>query len=155
MKPKNIEDFIPLMIVDTAELDEYKCDLVDELAIGNNHPIYYFSEKLEVSLTLKIDFSLSANQILPSVFQIPVNIVAARFAEHRSVLLKYPPNLLQPKLDVLLRYNVDRQSILNCENTFKMHANKIEEIICKLKSDGFDKISSWMIILPKSPEHNK
>ena len=55
MDPKNIEDFIPLMIVDTAVLDEYKCSLVDKFAIGSNHPIYYFSEKLEVSLALKID----------------------------------------------------------------------------------------------------
>ncbi|XP_055313465.1 uncharacterized protein LOC129574886 isoform X2 [Sitodiplosis mosellana] len=133
MKPKNIEDFIPLMSVDTAVLDEYRCKLEKQFTIGRDHPIYYFSEQLEI----------------------PANVVATQFAEHRIVFLKYAPQLLQPKLDVLLQHDVDRSSILNCQNTFKFSVKKIEEVICKLKRDGFDKISSWMIILPDSPEHDK
>lgn len=48
MKPKNIEDFIPLMIADTISLEKYQFNLENCYAIESNHPIYYFSEKLEV-----------------------------------------------------------------------------------------------------------
>lgn len=50
MEPINVADFIPLMNADTSELENYKYILEEYNAIGSNHPIYHFSEKLEVSL---------------------------------------------------------------------------------------------------------
>lgn len=82
-------------------------------------------------------------------------MVAARFTENRAIFFKNSPDLLESKLNVMLKHDVDRASILKCQYTFKLSVHQIEEIICKLKNDGLDRISSWMIIPKKSPEHNK
>lgn len=52
MQPKKIDDFIPLMRVDTSELKDYKTDLKSYNSIGLNHPIYYFSEQLKVLISV-------------------------------------------------------------------------------------------------------
>lgn len=49
MEPSHIEHFIPLMRVEAADLENYKCRIVENNAIGSAHPIYYFSTKLDVS----------------------------------------------------------------------------------------------------------
>lgn len=56
MMPKQIDDFIPLLSVETSTLEAYKCSLekCKEKAIGRDHPIYYFSEKLNVWKTFII-----------------------------------------------------------------------------------------------------
>lgn len=54
MQPKRIDDFIPLMKVETSELEDYKMGLESYNSIGSNHPIYYFSEKLKVNFFLLI-----------------------------------------------------------------------------------------------------
>lgn len=46
MDPINIDDFIPLLAIETDELQNYKC--MFHKSIGRDHPIYYFSEKLNV-----------------------------------------------------------------------------------------------------------
>lgn len=50
MKPKHIDDFIPLISVETSVLETYKCSLKTANIDTNssNHPIYYFSERLNV-----------------------------------------------------------------------------------------------------------
>lgn len=52
MQPKNVEDFIPLVSADATELDQYKSTLECHNVLGVNHPIYYFSEQLKVSILL-------------------------------------------------------------------------------------------------------
>lgn len=53
MEPKQIDDFIPLIDAETSTLEAYKCALKTAKinAIGSNHPIYYFSERLNVRVT--------------------------------------------------------------------------------------------------------
>lgn len=77
----------------------------------------------------------------------PANVVAAHFAENG---IGFDQIQLESKLDVLLKYNVDRESILNSKKTFRYSAERIEEEICQLKSKGFHKISSWMIFDSKA-----
>lgn len=50
MMPKQIDDFIPLISVETSILEAYKCILNNGKvnSIGSDHPIYYFSERLNV-----------------------------------------------------------------------------------------------------------
>lgn len=48
MMPKNIDDFIPLLSVEKSILEAYKCTLKNSNLIGSDHPIYYFSERLNV-----------------------------------------------------------------------------------------------------------
>ncbi|XP_031621664.1 uncharacterized protein LOC116339767 [Contarinia nasturtii] len=120
MEPKNINDFIPLLSVPTSELNSYKCHLKTHNTIAKNHPIYYFSEKLNM----------------------PVSVVAARFAQN---YIGFDQCELDRKLDVLMKHNVDKDSIFNYKDTFKYSADKIDKKICKLKNDGLEIISSWMI----------
>lgn len=82
-------------------------------------------------------------------------MVAAHLVEHKDVFLKGKVGLLKPKLDVLLKYEVDHMSILNCKQTFRLSVRKIEEIVNKLKNNGIKKISSWMVIPEGSPEYEK
>ncbi|XP_031640728.1 uncharacterized protein LOC116352346 [Contarinia nasturtii] len=124
MKPNNIADFIPLLIADAIVLENYKRDLIKLQAIGNDHPIYYFSSKLEI----------------------PVTEVAAGFAARSKVFLKILPNTLKPKLNVLLKHGVDRTTILSNSTVFKAYS--VEKIVHKIKSlkkTGIDKISASMI----------
>lgn len=57
MKPKNINDFIPLMSVTTTKLNQYKWNVKynSNNMVGENHIIYYFSEKLNVSYQIECD----------------------------------------------------------------------------------------------------
>lgn len=89
------------------------------------------------------------------LLQIPPTIVAARFAESNQIFLEYEPNLLKPKLDVLVKYDVDPMSILNCKMTFRHSVETIEEIIRKLQNSGIEKISSWMIFSFHRTDHDK
>ncbi|XP_031617293.1 uncharacterized protein LOC116337108 isoform X2 [Contarinia nasturtii] len=131
MKPNNIADFIPLLVADAIVLEKYKRDLVELNAIGNDHPIYYFSAKLEI----------------------PVTEVAASFAAKSEVFLKTMPNVLKPKLDVLLKHGVDRTTILSCSRVFKLNSvAQIDHRIKSLKKTGLDKISTYMINKLYSPE---
>lgn len=57
MQPKHIEDFVPLMSVDTDELREYKTNLEKDKSIGADHPIYYFSNSLNVNSILQTLFN--------------------------------------------------------------------------------------------------
>lgn len=55
MDPRHIDDFLPLICVDKIELEKFKEILEEqELYESSENPIYYFSEKLSVSL-LHID----------------------------------------------------------------------------------------------------
>ncbi|XP_031636836.1 uncharacterized protein LOC116349497 isoform X2 [Contarinia nasturtii] len=124
MKPNNIADFIPLLIADAIVLEKYKRDLVELNAIGNDHPIYYFSAKLEI----------------------PVTEVAASFAAKSEVFFKTMPNVLKPKLDVLLKHGVDRTTILSFSTIYKLYSvAQIDHRIKSLKKTGLDKISAYMI----------
>ncbi|XP_031616833.1 uncharacterized protein LOC116336809 isoform X3 [Contarinia nasturtii] len=124
MKPNNIADFIPLLIADAIVLEKYKRDLVDFNAIGNDHPIYYFSAKLKI----------------------PVTEVAASFAAKSEVFLKTMPNVFKTTLDVLLKHGVDRTTILSCSKVFKHYSvAQIDHRIKSLKKIGLDKISTYMI----------
>ncbi|XP_031619216.1 uncharacterized protein LOC116338226 [Contarinia nasturtii] len=134
MQPKNMNDFIPLMIVDISELQTYKCKLESEQFIGNNHPIYYFSEKLNI----------------------PASKVADRFGKRSEVFLTHKTDILKLKLDVLVKHDVDRESILNCKLTFMRYsAKRIEEIIYEIKRNGVDHILSYMIHNYRNPKVDK
>lgn len=148
MKPKSIEDFIPMMEIDSSELINY-IDRCQEL-------IYYFSEKLNVSLTYRFPFSQFNNSFhFVHCPQIPAGVVAAHMTEHRDVFFKGRTTMLKRKLDVLLEHHVDPLTILNCRMTFRISINKIKEIIGNLQNNGIEKISSWMIIPNETPEYIK
>lgn len=68
MRPKQIEDFIPLMSVDADELREYKTNLERDNSIGSDHPIYYFSERLNVSFVLHDGYSFNCHSLSNSIF---------------------------------------------------------------------------------------
>lgn len=91
----------------------------------------------------------------PLLLQITATVVAAHFAENKQIFFNYEPNLLKPKLDVLLKYSVDPMSILNCKMTFRHSVETIEEIIRKLQNSGIEKISSWMIFSFLRSDHDK
>lgn len=52
MDPRHIDDFLPLICVNKAELQKFKSILEEqELYESSENPIYYFSERLKVGLT--------------------------------------------------------------------------------------------------------
>lgn len=53
MKPKYIDDFFPLVEIETKALERYKRRIINEGNTGENNHIYYFSEKLNVNLFKK------------------------------------------------------------------------------------------------------
>lgn len=163
MLPKKIEDFIPLMCADSFELSNYKTFLECHNSIGLAHPIYYFSEQLNVIILhfqshLWPIFLFTLTKLCKNLllfFQIPPEIVAGRFAESKQVFFELEPYILKTKLNILLKYDVEPMSILNCKTTFKQSDEIIQEILCKLQSNGIDKISSWMIFSSSRPDHEK
>lgn len=70
MMPKQIDDFIPLIGVETSVLEAYKYTLktANVNSIGSNHPIYYFSERLNVSATLMLRIQIYANAKFFQIF---------------------------------------------------------------------------------------
>lgn len=58
MMPKRIDDFIPLISVETNVLETYKCVLKTAKinSIGSDHPIYHFSQRLKVGTITLSDF---------------------------------------------------------------------------------------------------
>lgn len=83
-------------------------------------------------------------------FQIPVDVVAAQFAERNDAFFKISSEKLKSKLNILLNYDVDPATILNCKNTFRTSDAKIKRLLLKMKEAGINnKISSWMICSQK------
>lgn len=82
-------------------------------------------------------------------------MVAAQFAENKEMFLESESKMLKSKLDVLQKYNVEPLSILNDPMAFKYSVNRIEELMCQLKSRGLDKTSSWMIYKAGSGQIDK
>ncbi|XP_031635754.1 transcription termination factor, mitochondrial-like [Contarinia nasturtii] len=123
MDPRHIDDFLPLICVDKTELEKFKKTLEgQELYEYSENPIYYFSERLKVQ---------------PS-------IISSNFAKNPIIFLR-DPQMLQRKLDMLLAFNVEPNSILNSPLTFRMNLNKIENRLNELKTNSIESISSWML----------
>lgn len=75
--------------------------------------------------------------------------MAANFAKRHDVFLELnSPKQLKSKLDVLLQYDVDRESILRSKKTFRQSSKRIEKLLCKLRDGGVDRILSYMICCP-------
>ncbi|KAJ6625704.1 Transcription termination factor, mitochondrial, partial [Pseudolycoriella hygida] len=120
MRPNAIEDFLPLVQVDTWLLKNF-------VNVNNRrnemHPIYFFSEKLNI----------------------PPSIVSKTFAEHATILFRDSDGL-KKKLDLLLSYNVRPETILRSPSTFWSSLEFIENRLQSLRSKGIENISSWMLV---------
>lgn len=68
----------------------------------------------------------------------------------RPELLAQSPEALQTKLDILLAYNVDIESILRAPLTFEMSSTALSNQLEELKKLKLDKIKSYMIDEPIS-----
>jgi len=124
MNPRSIEDFLPLVEVDTSELKAIRYNVNKR---QSEHPIYVFSKKLKLQ----------------------PNIVAKYFAKHSDVFFG-DFNLLKSKLDLLVAYNVRPLSIIKSPNTFAMSTEKLERLLKELSSEGIKTISAWVLYSEES-----
>lgn len=75
--------------------------------------------------------------------------MSLHFARNSSFFLR-SPQTLQAKLDMLLAYSVEEESILKSPETFKLSVKSLENRLNELKSKEVAKIWSWMLICHSS-----
>lgn len=74
----------------------------------------------------------------------PPSVVSACFANSPSIFFRSPRTLHQ-KLNILLAFGVELESILNAPITFRMNLNNLEKRLKELKSNSVEPIYSWML----------
>lgn len=69
MDPKHIDDILPLISVQKAQLDQFKLVLKEQtLNRSFENPIYYFSEKLKVSVAKLKNFDWKRQEVQTNFF---------------------------------------------------------------------------------------
>lgn len=69
MDPKHIDDILPLISVQKAQLDQFKQVLKEQTPNrSNENPIYYFSKKLKVSMAKLKNFDWNQQEVQTNYF---------------------------------------------------------------------------------------
>lgn len=151
MNPKSIEDFLPLVEVDTAKLKVFSCNAIvnGQSEPSEVHPIYFFSEKLKVKKYFCSQLVVFLQKLFRYAFQISPTTVSTYFAKHPDVFFG-DSVALRTKLDQLVSHNVQPISVLKSADTFKLTSQTLRSKLMDLKSQGIENISSWMLVCDKS-----
>lgn len=72
------------------------------------------------------------------------SLVSAHFAKSPTIFLR-PAKLLHRKLDTLIAYGVEHNSILNSPATFRMSQSNLEKRLAELKCASVEPIFSWRL----------
>lgn len=70
--------------------------------------------------------------------------VSLHFAKNPSIFLRFARNL-NKKLDALLAFDVEFDSILRAPATFRMELKQLEKRLKELKANSIEMIQSWML----------
>lgn len=144
MQPRKVTDFVPLLILELDHLAKIRDNWKTEtLSIEQKHRIYYFSEKLQVHWKLATWWRQHyAN--FNDHFQISPSIVSEAFAKNeRTFFCAF--DLLAPKLDTLLSYNISGFEILSCLDVFARSVDTISNKLKLLSTNENEQISPWML----------
>lgn len=127
MKPKKIDDFIPLLRASNFRLVKILCLMENERDItpeGNR--IYYLSKKLDM----------------------PPKTVC-KYIAPRLFMLEIPLQTLIASLDAMLEYGISPNSIIRDLWAFRYNTQSIRERLERARSAHKTKLMPWMIRCPE------
>lgn len=155
MKPRDINDFIPLLGIQTKLLLQIKfINDHDRLPKGFPHRIYYFSHIFQVGervhffcwfILCDLNFFFDLNSLL----QAKPSIVAQRFTKHQF-MLNLPFDCLYRKFEILSQYNIKSENLLGDLLVFRCSEEVIRSRLELVKSVNIEKVMPWMIKCPQS-----
>lgn len=144
MKPRNIEDFVPMLRIETKKLlkirDIWKSETT---SIPEQHRIYYFSKHLQVFKCFMILWALIDLQFF-FFPQIKPQVVCDHFSRQTYMFFGAFNNLIS-KLDIIIAHTNSSIGILSCLCVFQSSCENIENKCNRMKSAGIEKFSPWIL----------